>query len=522
MPSGENVAGEDWLLVLVPRASRVPDHFHPVLDDYLDLNEREARAGIKPGTPIIISPDFEFDSDMARYFFSAPEFTTLNALTRESEGREIKHWLSFLDSFGVHWLDAQTEHFNDFRAFRTDPDVLRRLLADGAVVGADDRVSVISMGTFQKAHYALLRLYAWTVDTHRTPQSPIPSHVVKAAGTREGASRPNWLLPASYQLWRNIGLVGHEAVRREDGVLTWGEHDPSWKGGVTASRNVAYSDLMITSALRRREQSTLLLNELPVAGGDARLASAVAKYNRSRVYTPDASVLGQVSTYVGMHRAAAVARAKAEGRYDALAAQVNLIVVDRVEGSGKTVVFIDEQGLRETFDGADEYKRMRMFTRDESGALEPMMVWLTEAGLPMEPKRWNRVFREANLRVAHQLRRIGAGEPPPHVNPHALRFTFALYLLAALHRRIDERENYRETETYDVRRYGLAYDVVKDLLGHKQRQTTLNTYLEPVQGLRRATLFDSTVGKDLADIIGMLTKGSDRVLRTGSVFEEGA
>ena len=124
----------------------------------------------------------------------------------------------------------------------------------------------------------------------------------------------------------------------------------------------------------------------------------------------------------------------------------------------------------------------------------------------------------ADRRVASALQRINAAEECPQVNPHVLRFTFALYLLAALHRRIDEREGYRETEAYDWRRYGAAYGVVQDMLGHKSEETTVNTYLEPVRGLRQASLFDSTVGMSLAEVIGVLTQGSERVMRVGSVF----
>lgn len=183
------------------------------------------------------------------------------------------------------------------------------------------------------------------------------------------------------------------------------------------------------------------------------------------------------------------------------------------------MTFVAENGEEIDLDGADQDQRARMFRRDGEGRLEPMMLWLTEAGRPMRPGAWNDVFEAADLRVADWFGRIQASEESPHVNPHVLRFTFALYLLAALHRRIDEREGYRDTEAYDWRRYGAAYGVVQDMLGHKSEETTVNTYLEAVRGLRQASLFDSTVGMSLAEVIGVLTHGSDRVMRAGTVFE---
>lgn len=130
----------------------------------------------------------------------------------------------------------------------------------------------------------------------------------------------------------------------------------------------------------------------------------------------------------------------------------------------------------------------------------------------MRPKSWNAVFEQANRRVAAEYARVGSSDEVPQVNPHVLRFTFALYLLAALHRQADARAERSEMEAYDKRNYGMAYDIVRDLLGHKNRSTTEDIYLAPVQGLRRAAIFSSTVQMDLSEVIGMLVVDNDRVM----------
>lgn len=501
------------MLSVVPYVDRALVLDHPVLLAYEDLREQEKRAGIKPGTPIIISPDYEFDEVLARYFLSCIKFRELDASTREEEGRAIKNWLSFLDSQYVHWRDANAEHFIEYRDFRTDRETIQALIDAGDLPGVEDAGAVVvSMSTFRKAHYALLRLYRWAEEAGHAATMPIPTKVIVPEGRSDGAAKSNWLLPRAYYLWREVGLGGRGLARDEDGRLTWGPEASDWKGGVTASRNVAYANMMITTALRRREQGTMLLPELPTSGADGRLAFAVGKNRRGRAFTPNQMVLRQVQSYVRLQRAAAVRRAQAEGRYETQLHGGRCLVVNDLQHRNGTWWYSLEQGASGSFETADESIRHRLYRRGESGEIEPLALWLGEDGMPMQPRSWNRVFGRANARVRAEFARLGAEEEVPQANPHSLRFTFALYVLAALHRRIDARDARSESEDYVVKNYGLAYDTVRDLLGHKNRQTTVDIYLEPVQGLRRAALLNSTVQMDLSEVIGMLVVDNDRVI----------
>jgi hypothetical protein len=77
--SGGDTRG--WLLVITERRSSVPVMFHPLLDEFADIDEREKRAGVLPGTPILISPKGEIDQGLVR-FFNSPHYGSLGASTR--------------------------------------------------------------------------------------------------------------------------------------------------------------------------------------------------------------------------------------------------------------------------------------------------------------------------------------------------------------------------------------------------------------------------------------------------------
>lgn len=500
-------------MAVVPPADSALVLDHPVLLAYDDLAAREAAANVKAGTPIIFSPDYQFDRVLARYFNMAPAFRSLNAATKTEEGRSIKGWLAYLDSRHIDWRDATPQHFEEWRDFRIDRPTIQAMIDAGDLPGVrDPRDVLVTTGTFAKAHFALGRLYAWAErEGHLRGASPIPEKVINPKARDDGAGKSNWLLPRQFFLWREVGLAGRQLVVDEAGALTWGEHDGSWKGGVNASRNVAYANLMISTALRRREQGTLLLPELPTEGDDARLAQATAKFGRGRAFTPNAEVLRQVNTYVRVMRAAAVRRAQKAGRYDSEHRGGRCLVVTSLTRRRGTWNYEVERGTGGTFEAADEILRQRLYRRDGEGRLEPLALWLADDGMPMRSASWNTVFRTANRRVACEYARLERSEEPPHVNPHVLRFTFALYLLAALHRQADARDGRGEMAAYDKNNYGLAYDVVRDLLGHKNRATTEDIYLAPVQGLRRAALFSSAVQMDLSEVIGMLVVDTDRV-----------
>lgn len=151
------------------------------------------------------------------------------------------------------------------------------------------------------------------------------------------------------------------------------------------------------------------------------------------------------------------------------------------------------------------------------------MLWLNDDGLPMSTSGVEKIFERANDRVLDQCEALGmTPEDIPNLSQHSLRFTFALWQLLALHRRIDERLG-DKPQDYEEERYKVAFDVVRDLLGHADVETTRETYLKPVQTLWVSDLLGEGFTGELSEVIARMTAGADLVLDTGTVWadEEG-
>jgi len=498
-------------MITATRASRVPGHLHPALGDYLDLSDQERLLYIPDGTPILVAPDFSIDERLVEFFARSDTFTNQALSGRHTYAREIRTWVDFLWQQDVRWDEASEMHYSQFKRWRTDPSLHE--------VGPGESAPVVDATTFKKAHAALTALYKWAQGKSRqyVSASPIPDKVGMLRGRREpGASnvradRTRWVTPATYATWRDVGLLGYQAERQGRGVVP-GNHDARWRGGREQTRNRAYTDLMITSALRRTELASLLVIEVPTEPQEIPLAGAVAKYDRARMWTPLAAGLQNVHEYVRFQRAAAVRRAQREGRYERMASPIYVVAVED-QRDGLHLV-LDSGEIRSVEDlDEDERLRLLLLTPDADGTssgAEPMALWLSDAGLPLRMNSWNDAFDGANDRVEQEFVRLGLPRSMSiRLSPHSLRFSFALYLLAALHRRIDEQEGYRSSDGYDARRYEQAYDTVRDLLGHGSVTTTKETYLEPVKGLRRSMLFDeASVDRSLNEIIESIASGA--------------
>jgi len=507
--------GEDWLVIQVDHHRRVPEHFLEVLDDSADLDTRERDAGIRHGHPILVSPSLEIDDRLVRFFAWSP-VSAQSRQTKRQTAMALKSWLDWLTHYNIDWTEAEGKDYWDYRSWRTSAE----FHPDGGA---------IEEATFAGSHHsALTNLYDWAVTARLVQFSPIPTRVSRsrsgAAGSmvrgRSAERRDRWVTPDTFQMWRDVGLAGCVA-RREGTAVRAGDFDDSWKGGRNRDRDTAYVNFMVTTALRRAEQSTLLTVEVPEASSNVRLSSSTAKFGRSRVYTPLPSALGDIARYVDGERARAVLRAKKAGRYDKVQRDQSLLVVTW-ERKGRKLLWKSEDGRTGTLDMLDADQRRRLYTRDDVGRLEPAMVWLQDSGVPMTDSAQEKVFRRANERVGSLLTALGLDHGSiPELSQHSLRFTFALWLLLALHRRVDDRAA-SKPGYYDERRYETAFDVVRDMLGHASVTTTKDIYLEPVKGLWRGRLIgDDLVTGDLSDVIGRMTAGADRVLDARTVWEEG-
>ncbi|MFD6394186.1 integrase [Nocardia sp. NPDC060259] len=354
-------------------------------------------------------------------------------------------------------------------------------------------------------------LYGWAVAVGHIDRSPVLTHTVRR---RDGtvaevannqpkdvrASNVKWLTPRTYRLWRDIGLRGYTAG---------GLPQPGWRGR-NDGRNSAFADLLFDSGLRLREGGCLLTLEVPhsLSGQvyfEGTVAAAVAK-RRERMFYVSAAALAGVSTYMATTRQAAIRRAQRVGRYDRLSGF--RLVTTISSGTDCRVGWEDRLGRRgeEAIRLIGERARRLLFIEGSAGP-EPLALWLTEGGMPMDFRSWEAVFGSANRRCA------GLGKPIV-ASPHTLRHSFALKMLVTLHRALDQRFGLSKEERDDLRKiYGDAFALVKDLLGHRSEQTTRETYLEPLNGIRLATMLDGS--EDLDTVLARVAGASRRVMDVG-------
>jgi site-specific recombinase XerD len=503
-------ADREWLLYWTARDRPVPYSRVPVLAGWTDLDQREADAGITARHPILIDPQFRIDPVLAR-FLARSRFTWLAEETRQAYAKDYRLFFSFLWQRGKYWHEADPDDLLDWESWRRRGQPGQR----------------ISGSKWQRELAALRLLYEWAEEKGHIARSTVLVHAVRL---RDGStvmaadqaprdlrcSDVKWVTPRTYRLWRDTGLLGYD---------TSGQPDPSWRGR-NDGRNAAFTDLLFSSGLRLGEGGCLLTLEVPEAAAghsyyEGSVAGAVAK-RRERMFYASAAALQRVAGYVATTRAEAIRRARRHRRYDQMPGK--LIVTKVSHGARRTLYWRDDQGRTgEALVGAiGPAERMRLFTETEHG-LEPLWLWLTEAGTPLAYPSWEKVFDAANARVAAVFagatRRDGRRRTPIACSPHMMRHSFALYMLVALHHALDRRFGLTPEERRHFRQvYGDPWVMVRDLLGHGSEQTTRMVYLEPLNGLQVRSMLDHD--EDLEALLSRVAASSRLVIDAGPAGED--
>ncbi|MFD4592858.1 tyrosine-type recombinase/integrase [Streptomyces rubiginosohelvolus] len=430
-------------------------------------------VGLEPGAPFLISPQFEYDVVLNR-FFEAPGMRMRAVSTQFGYARDLAAFLTFLwvARRQRSWRDAVEE---DHLAYLT----WRRRDGDGPrVAGSTWNREVAGVDAF----------YRWAVRAGHVATSPIPqvarrarvgSHLARRTADEQrpatyardaGGERVEWLPPVEYRVWRDVGVRGFGAA---------GLPRPGFRGR-WAARNATFCDLMVRTGLRLSEQCALTVFEVPRsapgAGGYARfwLPAAVAKGSSARwTYMPGA-VMADVEDYRRWDRAEVVADAQAVGRYARwrrpwVVEDPGRPVARRVGSPLK--VAVEHLALRER----------RLLLVEGPGGLEPAMLWLGEGGQPLSVSAWKAMFATANRRCRAAGVRLAA-------HAHLLRHTFAVVTLEQLqrgHLAALAEQDPRQREHY-TRVFGDPLDWVRRRLGHRSVVTTM-IYLHVLAELEMQT-----------------------------------
>jgi len=397
--------------------------------------------------------------------------------TQQGYARDLAAFLNFL------WLARDRRSWRD----ASEADHLaylpwRRRDAEGpGVAGA----------TWNREVAAVNQFYQWAAGRGHVRVNPIPRAVrrrrpVEAgwAGRRDDAEqrpatyahdaareRVDWLPPASYRLWRDVGVLGYDP----SGLPAAGFR------GRWAARNSAFCDLMVRTGLRVSEQAALTVLELPTdraADGYQRfwLPAAIAKGGSARwIYVP-ASVITDLVAYAEIDRAKAAADAAASGRYRSW--RWPLVVED----PARPVAVRSRDGVRHTVRVSElcPADRRRLLI-DGAGGLVPAMFWLSERGDPLSVPTWKRMFLDAS-------RRCQEAGVPLACHAHTLRHTFAVVTLEQLQRghiaalaglTPEQRGHY-------TRIFGDPLDWIRRRLEHRSLTTTM-VYLHALAELEMRT-----------------------------------
>lgn len=477
-----------------PRSKSSKARGSSLLDRFEDLAAREEAVGIRCGQPFLLGPGGMPDVDVLE-FFRSTAFHTLASGSQQSYALDLRLFLTFLSGQGVDWRAATESDLEDFEHWR------RR---DG---GNPRR---ISSSKFSRELAAIGKFYGWQQRRGVVTSSPVamrerelPSGenavapVLRPKAVR--SVRLKWLTPRAYRRWRDVGLGGY---------LADGTRDVSWRGR-NDGRNLAFSETLWSSGLRLREGGTLLLDELPQFEIETRyfrgrLAKAVAK-GRGRDYWIHGRALKLVDNYVITERAAAVRRAHREHRYENIP---NIKIVEKIDRSHR-VHYRTRSGDQKVtpLDGLTSADRLTFFIEAEDG-LQPWMVWLSEAGMPLPYRTWQAIFSDASRRCTT----LGVDLD---CHPHMLRHSFALRMLMTLIYAHDRRMGITPEERREFRLiFGDPWVLVQTLLGHANLETTRQCYLEPVSGLQ-VELFlndDDLEESSITDLMSRVARASAKVI----------
>ncbi|MGW7729866.1 site-specific integrase [Streptomyces canus] len=479
----------EWRVFWVPTARVQTRARLDLLTEWEDLAARETSVGVRPGSPILLAPDYRVDELLGLYFSSSP-FVDYTPETKRNYVTDLCLYFNFLWRRGKLWTQADAADLSDYQYWRQEAP------ANPQHVGGSK---------WNRELAALSGLYNWACRASNAfvPVNPVLTHQVMGrdgkmmeipllrSGDAKG-SNVHWLTPRAFRRWVDVGLRCHT----RDGLPA-----REWAGRLE-DRNVACAHLLYSSGMRLLEGSSLLTFEVPTLKLDGgryyagRVAEAVTRSKKSRTYYVSAGVVGEIESYAESSRAAVIRKAQAAGRYESLP---GMRLVTEVTGGPRRIIhWYDQDGVvgETDLNLATAAKRLTFYTEGPRGP-EPLWLWLNEQGLPFLPSSWEGVFRTANMRCkkvlapegTSPLRLVPGVVDAPYLTPHGCRHSFALYMLVILHHLMDERFGLTPEERRDYRLlYGDPWRMVQDLLGHASRETTVEHYLAPVADLQLRSL----------------------------------
>ncbi len=425
----------------------------------MDLARRLADLEIPQAMPFALDDDRRPMAVFNWYFRTLPRLGIRSINTWRAYSLDVFRFARFLSSSGKTLLDATVDDIEAYRNVR--------------LLGGDNPVSE---QTWTREVVALEGFYRWAATKGLIAEQPFVYRQTGQRSRNTAKSRRHLdrdvrsLTFDQFVFFRNVGLRG---------LLPDGTSDRRFTGQHRL-RNTLFADLLVTTGLRLEEASTLLVCEIPVGGGqDAseviRLGDFTAKGNKPRDVRLPARLVRSLAFYVRSERSFVLARAN-EQHWIATWAGMVWRVEWAEPGSSVTGGF---RGAAGTVKVARllPAERLRLVV-EHKGTLEPIALFVGQAGHPVQPEGWERVFQRASERCASFEGEPGVPPMPRSVTPHLLRHSYAVHTLRELVKDQIRQETGRkaggETPGITALRHIAGNPVrnLQKLLGHSQVSTT--------------------------------------------------
>ncbi|MFE9813055.1 integrase [Streptomyces sp. NPDC005548] len=434
--------------------------------------------GIPDGTPYLLSPGFVYDVNLNSYFHRV-DYVEGPLNSQRNRARALGGYFTFLHEArgGKDWRDATEDDHGAYRHWR-------RQDAKGPRIGG---------ATWSQDTSHVFQFYKHAKKNGWVAEIPIPlreaqEHAGSSGGRRsttkdekvpasyahdEGGETIEWLPAPAYRRWRDVGIRGYdlEGLPRDSFRGRW------------ASRNAAFTDMLVRTGMRLEEQSTLLESEIPLGEGPPGyskfwLPKSIAKRQSARWLYAPASCRRDLTAYAFEDRALVVEEARDAGRYGRI--RRPLVIADPEFPRLAQYTSGAMSGQRVDVRLLGPLERRRLLVDTERG-LEPAMFWLGENGMPLALSTWKDMFTAANKRCEE----TGLQE---RAHAHLCRHTFAVITLEQLQRgHLAALGDMNPAQRLHYQRiFGDPVDWVRRRLGHTSQLSTL-IYLHALQELEMET-----------------------------------
>jgi hypothetical protein len=142
----------EWSLYWTARGRPVPCQLVPALAGWAGIDERERAAGIEPGHPILIDPEFRLDPVLAG-FLARSRFAWLAEGTRKAYARDYRPFFSFLWQRGKYWHEVGPDDLLDWECWRRrGQEPGRRISGSQVAAGTGGAAAGLRVGGKETAH----------------------------------------------------------------------------------------------------------------------------------------------------------------------------------------------------------------------------------------------------------------------------------------------------------------------------------------------------------------------------------